>query len=409
MIDPKKLTFFTAMACALALGVAACGGGSDGEATNDPPPPPPPPETTDPAPPTAPPAPAEPTEPAETPAEPSGGEPEPAPPEPGPITSLVSDDPVPTPTSVPPGAIAVVGATVVEQSDFDTLISQREISVVNQGGEFPAVGTPEYDMLKAQQVAFLIQRAEFTEEAEALGVGVTDEEVGARLDELKSQFFENDEERYLEELANQGLTEEQVLSDIRFQEISDALFVRVTRDLMVPDDEIEAYYNENAEAFVVPEQRQVAHILVETQEEADTIRASIVDDGVDFAKAAEENSIDEGTAVNGGAYTAVRGLSVEEFDAAAYDLETGEISPPVNTQFGWHLIQALEDIEPETTRTLEDARDEISGLLRTELESAAIDAFLQALVAKYEGHVLYAPGFEPPTSATQAPAEESTP
>ena len=410
MIDPKKLIVYTAMVCALGLGVAACGGGNDGQASEDPgPEPPAPTETSDPTPPSATPDPAGS---AETLTEPGGGDAEPPSPVAVAASGLVSDAEVPIPTSVPADAIAVVGTHAVERSEFDLLISQREQSVINQGGEFAAVGTAEYEEIKNQQVAFLIQRAQFAEEAAALGITVNDEDVIARLDELKVQFFEGDEDRYLEELADQGLTEGQVLDDIRFQQISDALFVRVTEGLEVAEEDIATYYEENQEAFEVPEQREVAHILVETQKEADDVRAR-ADAGEDFAALAEETSIDEGTAVNGGAYTAVRGLSVEEFDAAAYALEIDQLSPPVKTQFGWHIIKALGDIEPASTRLLDEATPEIEGVLRSELESAAIDAFLDAVVAKYEDKVLYAPGFEPPRRdeppADEATVEESTP
>ena len=416
-----KLTLLLVLACALALVVAACGG-DDSEAgaepappaeTSDPTPAPPEPASAEPAP-----APA-PTEPAETPVEPVGADP--APPAPAPSAS-VSDVEVPTPTTVPAGAIAVVGVGAIDQSEYDQLVAQREQQTVGQGGEFPAVGTVAYETVKVQLVDFLVQRAQFTQEAEAVGVVVTDEDVQTRLDELKTQFFEGDEERYLEELESQGLTEQQVLDDLRFQQLTDALFARVTGTIEVTDEEIETYYVDNEQSFLDPERREVAHILVETKEEADTIRASI-DEGEDFATLAEENSIDEGTAVDGGAYTAVRGLSAPEFDAVVYELDTNEVSAPVETQFGWHIIKALKDIQEAAVQPLDEVRSQIVSLIRNEREAGVVEDWLQALEAKYENKVIYAPGFEPPPSveppadeappaepqADDAPAEESTP
>lgn len=415
----KKLTSLIVLACALALVVAACGGDDDQAAEE-----PTPVETTQPAPPppaeepSPEPAPAE-TEPVEpTSTEPAGGEPEPPAPAPEPDELAIADNEIPTPTSVPPGAIAAVGDGAVETAEFDLLIGQREQTAVNQGAEFPAVGTVEYETIKNQLVEFLVQREQFTQEAAALGITVTDEELDARLEELKEQFFEGDEARYLEELENQGLTEEQVVSDLRFQLITDALFARVTESINVDETEISTYYTENQDSFMSSEQREVAHILVETKEEADKIRASI-EEGEDFGKLAEDNSIDSGTAVNGGAYTAVKGLSVPEFDDVAYALETDEVSDPVETQFGWHIIKAVGDIQPAELQPLEEVRDQIEALLRSERESAVVEAWLAALEAKYDGKVLFAPGFEPPpsedaaspadTPAEDAPAEESTP
>ena len=397
----QKLTSLAALACALVLVTAACGGGDDAAAEE----PPPPAETTPPEPAEPePPAPA-PTESAEEPAlaEPSGGDPEPPP------ATPPGDVEVPTPTTVPAGAIAVVGEVAIDKSAFGLVIGQRKTQTVNSGGEFPAVGTEDYEAIKNQMVDFLVQREQYVQEAAALGVEITDEDVEARLDELKQQFFEGDDERYQEELANQGLTEEQVVDDLRFQLLTDALFARVTEAIVIDDAEISTYYTENQESFIRPEQREVAHILVETKEEADDVRAA-VNDGEDFAELAAEHSIDTGTAVNGGAYTAVKGLSVPEFDEAAYALETDAVSDPVESQFGWHIIKALEDIEPSGLQTLDEVREQIDGLIRTEREAQVVEAWLLALEAKYDGKVIYAIGFErPPSEDLEPAAEESTP
>jgi foldase protein PrsA len=377
---------------AVAFTVAACGGDDDGQTSETTPPPA---ETTDTAP-----APAEEPTPAEpTPAEPAGGEPDPVPaePEPAPAELSIASNDVPMPTTVPAGAIAVVGNGVVEQAEFDQLISQRELTTVNQGGEFPNAGTPEYESVKNQLIDFLVRRETFTQEAEAIGLEISDEDVEAQLVELREQFFEGDDDRYQEELENQGLTEEQVFADIKFQQLTDSLFARVTQAITLDDAVIEAYYEENAESFTSPESREVAHILVETEGEADALKVQL-DNGGDFASLAEENSIDEGTAVTGGAYTAVRGLSVPEFDEVAFELETGEISDPVETQFGWHIIKALEDAVPAGTQTLEEVRDQVEGLVRRDREAEVVDLWLAAIDAKYGAKILYAPGFAPPAS-----------
>lgn len=394
---------------AVAFAVAACGGGDDGEASETTPPPA---ETTDASlAPVEEPAPAEEPTPAEpTPAEPAGGEPDPVSAEPTPAELTIASNEVPTPTTVPAGAIAVVGDGVVEQAAFDQLIGQRKLTIVNQGGEFPSAGTPEYETIKNQLVDFLVQRETFSQEAEAIGIVISDEDVEAQLVELREQFFEGDDERYQQELENQGLTEVQVFADIKFQRLTDSLFERVTQSITLDDAAVQAYYEENAESFTSPESREVAHILVETKGEADALKVQL-DNGGDFASLAEENSIDEGTAIEGGAYTAVRGLSAPEFDEVAYELATGDISDPVETQFGWHIIQALEDATPEGTQTLEEVRDQVEGLIRRDREAEVVDLWLAAIDAKYGAKILYAPGFAPPASPiddAEAPEGEGT-
>ncbi len=411
MTRPRTLILPLVACCALALGVSACGGGDDPQAAETTPPAetaPPAPEPSEPAPEPAPPA--EPAEPAPT--ESAGGETEAAPPEPSPGEIEIADNEVPTPTSVPAGAIAAVGAGAVEQETFDQRMGLLEQQAVNQGSEFPSPGTAEYETLKNQTVDSLVETEQYTQEAEALGISVTDEQAIARLDEIKADLFQGDEERYQEELANQALTEEQVIEQLRYQELSNALVERVTSGVVVTDDDMAAYYEENMESFVTPESREVAHILVETEEEAAAVLVQLAD-GEDFAQLAEENSLDEASAVNGGLYTAVRGLSVPEFDEEAYSLETGAISDPVETEFGWHIITALEDATPATKQTLDEASEQVDDLIRREREGSIFALWLEAVAAKYEGKVLYAPGFEPPPSIIEDPAsdgaEESTP
>lgn len=313
----------------------------------------------------------------------------------------------PTPTSVPSDAIAIVGDQPVLKSAFDALLDQRRKSAEAQGGTFPTVGTPEYETLKNQAVEYLVQRNELDQEAVGLGIAVTDDEVQTRLTELKQQYFQGDDAKYQAELTAQGLTEEQVLQDLRFQALSDKLYEKVTEGVTVSDAEIQAYYDANKETqFKNPESRKVAHILVKTKKEADAVKARL-DKGEDFATVAKEVSTDEGTKQAGGELVAVKGQTVAPFEKAAYALETGAISDPVKSEFGFHVIKALEDVKPEAISPLDEVEPVIRSDLETERKGRAVDAWVQALAVKYEGKVLYATGFQPPPTSTDATATDT--
>jgi parvulin-like peptidyl-prolyl isomerase len=89
----------------------------------------------------------------------------------------------------------------------------------------------------------------------------------------------------------------------------------------------------------------VRHILVQKKALADRLYAQLKA-GANFAKLAKKFSKDPGSASNGGKLTISKGQTVPEFDKTAFSLKKGELSPPVHTQYGYHIIQALSDIKP---------------------------------------------------------------
>ncbi|MBK5927026.1 peptidylprolyl isomerase [Rhodobaculum claviforme] len=139
------------------------------------------------------------------------------------------------------------------------------------------------------------------------------------------------------------------------------------------DEALQALY---AELYldVEPEREfNAAHILVPTEEEAQALAAALAD-GADFAHLARENSGDPGSAEAGGALGWFGpGQMVGPFDAAVQALEPGQVSEPVQTQFGWHLI-LLEDTRMADAPTLEQVRGQLSAELQREAVAAHVAA-----------------------------------
>jgi parvulin-like peptidyl-prolyl isomerase len=301
--------------------------------------------------------------------------------------------------SVPAGAIAVVGDTEIPKSEFDRLIKAAEESYKAQGQEFPTTGSPEYNDLKDSIVRGLVDRVEFGLEAEEMGIEVTDADVEKRLDELKQQFFQGDEEKYRKEIAKQDLTDERVRDEIRARLISEKLYEAVTSKVKVTQADIKAYYDKNIAQFQRPESREVRHILVKKQDLAEQIYSRIRS-GESFAKLARQYSQDTTSAKQGGKYTAVKGQSVPPFDKFVFTADTGDLSPPVKTQFGYHVIEVLSDIQPESATPLKEVEQTIRDKLLRERQDEAMRDWVNDLREKYADEVAYAPGFAPPDTTT---------
>jgi parvulin-like peptidyl-prolyl isomerase len=298
------------------------------------------------------------------------------------------------PEDVPPDAIAVIGEQEVPKDEFTALMDRAKQGYKAQKREFPAVGSPEYNDLKNRAVQFLVTRYQYRAEAEALGIEVTEAEVTKRLDQIKKQSFDGDDAKFAAELKKLGLTEEDAREEIRDRLIQEGIYEEVTGDISVSDDEIASYYEKNKSQFVKP--FDVRHILVKRRAKAEEL-AQELEDGASFPELAREESTDRGTAKRGGLFTVQAGGAVEEFFNAALELSPDEVSPPTETQFGWHLIQGVDPVE---YTALNEVKDTIRDQLLTPKKNEAMETWVEETRRKYSREVVYAVGYKPTENET---------
>jgi parvulin-like peptidyl-prolyl isomerase len=301
--------------------------------------------------------------------------------------------------SVPAGAVAVVDGTEIPKAELDAQIDTARKSYSSQQREFPKAGTPEYKTLRDGFVQFLVQREQLEQKADELELEVTEEQVAGRLEQVKQQYFGGDEQRFREQLVDQGLTEPRVREDLRAQLLSERIFNAVTKDVKVSDADVEAYYEKNAEQFSTPESREVRHILVKTRAQAEAIAAELKGGG-DFAALAKKHSTDTGSKASGGKLTITRGQTVAPFDKQAFALAKNEVSAPVKTEFGFHLIEPLSEVKEASKAPLKEVRDSIRQQLLQTKKNEAMTEWVDELKKEYDDKVSYATGFTPPPAAT---------
>ena len=305
---------------------------------------------------------------------------------------------------IPADAVAVVDGTSITKSSLDELIARAKKSYTAQKREFPKAGTPEYQSLQNQAVAYLVQREEYAREAEDLGIEITDAEITKKLDEVKKQYFQNDQKKFEAGLKEQGYTVAALREDIHSQLVSEKIYESVTKDVELTDADLQKYYDENKAQYSVAESRAVRHILVKTKAEADKIHSQL-ESGADFAQLAKQSSLDPGSKDQGGKLTVSRGQTVAPFDKAAFSLETNELSAPVKTEFGYHLIQPLAAVKAGSVTPFADVKSQIRTQLLEERKNKAVNDWAADIQKEYDGKVTYAAGFEPPDTST---AEEAT-
>ncbi len=290
---------------------------------------------------------------------------------------------------------AVVGSEPITKDQFQSLMDRAKKSYDSQKRAFPKPGSTEYEQLKGQAVTFLIQRAEFQQEAAAMGIKITDENVNKRIEQLKKQFYGGSEQRYQKALNQQGLTEDQAKDEVRAQLISEELFKKVTGDVKVSDAQVKAYYNSHKSQYAQPQTREVRHILVAKKVLADSLYAQLKA-GANFAALAKKYSKDPGSASNGGKLTISKGQTVPAFDKTAFSLKKGELSAPVHTQYGYHIIQALSSVKAAQTTTLSKVASSIRQQLGQQRKNDAMTKWVESKKKSYcKSGIKYQVGYQP--------------
>ncbi len=291
--------------------------------------------------------------------------------------------------------VAIAGSQQITKDQFTSLMARAKKSYDSQKRPFPKPGTTEYEQLKGQAITFLIQQAEFAQEAGHLGIKITDDKVNKRIDQLKKQFYGGSDQRYKKTLAQQGLTESQAKDAVRAQLISEELFKKVTEKVKVSDTQIKDYYDTHKAQYQQPETRDVRHILVQKKALADQLYARLKG-GANFAKLAKKYSKDPGSASNGGKLTVSKGQTVAAFDKTAFALKKGELSHPVKTQYGYHIIQALSAIKPAQKTPLTKVRQSIRQQLEDQQKRDAMTKWVEDTKKNYcKSRIKYQVGFAP--------------
>jgi len=291
--------------------------------------------------------------------------------------------------------VAVVGDTQISKQEFQQLMARAKKSYDQQKRAFPKAGSAEYEQLKGQAITFLVQQAEVDGQAKKLGVDISDDKVDKEIARYKKQFYGGSDARYEKAVKQQGLTDEQARDAIRQQLISQALFKKVTGNVKVSDADIKAYYDTHKTQYVQPESRDVRHILVTKKALADSLYQQLKG-GANFAKLAKQYSKDPGSAAHGGKLTVSKGQTVPQFDKTAFTLKTGQLSQPVHTQYGYHIIQALSAIKAASTTSLAQVRASIRQQLEQQRKNDQITKWLDDTKKSYcNGKIKYQIGYQP--------------
>lgn len=186
------------------------------------------------------------------------------------------------------------------------------------------------------------------------------------------------------------------------------------KEFSLPEEELRKYYEENQSRFQVPEQYRVQHILIkvpanaeDSQDRAARERAQEakrrIDRGEAFEAVAKDVSEDPSASAGGDLGYVAKGQHHPTFTEAALNLKPGEVSSPIRTPFGWHIIKLI-DVKAAEQKTFEEAREEIQRQLLPRKRQEAFESFMASLREKHKVEI-----YEQKLAAIELPNDTGSP
>lgn len=280
--------------------------------------------------------------------------------------------------------VAVVNGNEISREAFDQQLEAQMQQYQAQGME---IDEDQRSAIEEQLLDQLVARELLLQDGEERGIAPDEDDIEAQLEQIRSQF--PSEDAFEEALEQQNLTLEEIESDIAEQMIIEEILESdVLSDSDIGEDAAREFYDENPDLFETPPQVRASHILVLTQnleedeqaearEKIETVQDEL-EAGGDFAELAREYS-DDGTAEDGGDLGFFsEGQMVPEFEEVAFDLDVGETSDIVETQFGYHIIQKTDERE-SGTQDFEEAQGQIEEFLGQQEQQELFETYVDAL------------------------------
>lgn len=300
----------------------------------------------------------------------------------GTLHAQQASDPLPAPVEE---AVAWVNGEAISQADLDREVTLETRKLTQNGEEVPEEARLQ---LETEALDTLINRVLLHQDSTRQGFTVEPAEVDQELARFRGQF--PDEQAFLDILAQFKQTPESFRRDIeRGMTVQKMIDSEIAPGVRVGEDDIQAFYEENPQYFVQPEQIHVRHILIEIAEDAgdperqaamrkiQALQAKLAG-GDDFSELARRYSQDPSAEQGGDIGFISRGQTVDLFDAAAFSLRPGQISGVVTTEFGLHLIQMVER-QPASPLPIGEVRDTIQEYLKQSRLNEAVQRRLDEL------------------------------
>ncbi len=242
--------------------------------------------------------------------------------------------------------------------------------------------------IKKQLVENFIIRTVLEREIEKRKIEANEQEISESTNRIKASIPAN--KKFDDFLKDNNLTAEEFNKAVVFEiKVRKIVLAQLGDNTKPSQKEISKFYSDNTDKFTVPESVHVRHILVlinkgdgdkvkaEKKAKIENLRQQVLD-GADFAEVARKNSDCPSKEKGGDLGNITRGQTVEPFEDAAFSQEKNVIGPVITTDYGYHVIQVLEQ-NPKKTIALEEVKNKISDYLEKQKQADAFTTLIKKL------------------------------
>jgi len=306
----------------------------------------------------------------------------------------------------------------IPQSEIDRIVNPQLKRIAEQSAQLPATFAEQYEkQLREQVLEQTIRRYLLDQKVKEANIVITDEEVMSKITEIAAAQREPlSLEEFKTKMEQYGQNFDNVKADVRGG-LARNKFMQAhwAGKIDVTEEEAKKYYDENTRQFEQPEQVRVSHILIKPEfvdpnvnpnadpNEAKAIAKTKIEgllkqikDGADLAELAKSHSMCPMAPQGGDLGFFPRGQMVPEFENVAFELEIGQISDVVETEYGYHIIKATDHREASTI-AFDQAKDIIIRQLTQIKQSELADEYIESLKAK--ANIVYPADKEPTPEA----------
>lgn len=304
------------------------------------------------------------------------------------------------------GPVATVNGVNIERADYNSSVDELKKRFSMFGGNIPEAQLARF---KQKIIERMVEDELINQELKKASVAVTDDEVNKELEQYKERT-PGGPEQFEAFLKRSGMTMDKIKGDIQ-QRLALKKHLNKDGSLTIPEDESKKYYEENKKRYEVKERIKASHILIKVDAKADEAQqkeAKTKIDAIykeaskkdaDFATLAKAKSEGPSAPRGGDLGFFGEGRMVKEFEEAAFKLKPGQVSKPVKTQFGWHVIKVT-DHQKAGQRTYDEVKDEIVQRLEARQFREARQKFVDDLRKNGKVEIIEKIEIPPPSPAS---------